>query len=690
MIPNLEIMSIFSVFPYALLFFAIPLISVGLALFAFKRADPRNSPALLSSLLVIFFSQLILLTLNLMIFQGFHQLSRIFPIAYRALTLINILWFIRALFWQPNRRAGWLIWALTALILLISSVLTLIWLPMAEQKSFNGSWEDLAWVGVTLLVIAISAIVYLRLDHSDRVEVIAILVLAAMGYVLYLALPNAGSLPSAVMISQLIYYPLLISLAWQRQLPAAILQPEPSGTEKRELSGEVAARLLDVSLQQTNTQIQRALTHSLGLYLMADLCGFLVSESGNLSPRFVNAYDLIREEFLPPVELPPAAFPVLLAHLEDRKLLIFSPDDALSREKSALMEAIGYNQIGNVLFYPLSPISAAAARGLLCLSPYTNRSWQVDSLRQLSQIAPKINEILDSAANIEQRATSAQHLQLMVNQLQRDRANTLDQLNQSRVMLLELQQDLQQQSQFYESEVDLWLSRQETLESQLDELQRTLRQNEAALLGANALKAEKEQLERLIAQNALQVDGLRSALEQARGLLEQISPMPPVVAKGANLELESALKAQIAEFADASSAKQITARVKNALPAEPSPLHRDRLLILSRALLQNAFSASKPGSEIELELLPSEEYAGFTELRVSDTGSGFKPEEQSAFVSLLNEPAADQLWEKHAALREAVSLARSLGGHWWIHSVPDSITIHRLAIPAENEAGEDD
>ena len=133
MIPILEVLPVLSVFPYALLYYGVLLTSMGLALLSFRRADPANNPALRGSLLVIFLSQLILLTLSLMIYQGFTQLSQVFPLAFRALTLVCILWFLRALFWQPHKGHAWLIWALTALILTAASVLTLTWLAFMKK-----------------------------------------------------------------------------------------------------------------------------------------------------------------------------------------------------------------------------------------------------------------------------------------------------------------------------------------------------------------------------------------------------------------------------------------------------------------------------------------------------------------------------------------------------------------------------
>ena len=689
MIPILDILPVLSVYPYALLYYAILLASAGLALFAFRRANPANNPALRSSLLVIFFSQLILLTLSLMIYQGFQQLNQIFPIAFRALTLVCIVWFLRALFWKPQQRRGWLVWALTVLILTAASILTLVWLPLAGEQSFNGSWQDLLWVGITLLTITLGAIVYLQQDRLDRVEGIIILFLAAIGYVFYLALPNAGSLPASVMISQMLYYPLLISLAWQRKKPEPTSHPLTPATERRELSSEVAVRMLDVSLQQTNTQIQRSLTHSLGLYLLADLCGFLVTDKENNNLTLLNMYDLIREEFLGNIELPKKAFPVLTAHFEDRNALISNNPEELAQERETLMELIGYNRLGNLLFYPLNPIDAPIGRGLLCLSPFTERVWNPKELNQLSVIAPKVNEILDEAEDIEQKATSAQRLQLLLNQVQRDRAQTVEQFLQSQKLLEQLQQELHITGQTHESEVEMWVTRQEALEDELEDLQNTLRQNEATIAQAEALRIEKERLEKSMAQNALQVEGLRSALDQARNMLEQMNPQSSASSESEpTLSLTDELQALIESAKLKSDQKQLHFRIENGLLAEPDPKIKAQLLQLSHSLLQNAAAVSKAGSEVLLEVLPSQDHPAYIELRVSDAGPGLKPEDQTDFLGRLYEDSfpSEENWGDIGSLREAVDLTQSLGGHWWIHSVPDTLTIHRLAIPVNSGA----
>ena len=135
-----------------------------------------------------------------------------------------------------------------------------------------------------------------------------------------------------------------------------------------------------------------------------------------------------------------------------------------------------------------------------------------------------------------------------------------------------------------------------------------------------------------------------------------------------------------------SDQKQIRVSVENSLSAEPNPVNKAQLLQICRSLLKHALAVSKARSEVLLEVIPSGDHPGYVELRVSDAGPGLKPEDQTAFlkqISSISEPA-EQNWGEVGPLKDAVELTQSLGGHWWIHSVPDTITIHRLAIPVNS------
>ena len=181
-------------------------------------------------------------------------------------------------------------------------------------------------------------------------------------------------------------------------------------------------------------------------------------------------------------------------------------------------------------------------------------------------------------------------------------------------------------------------------------------------------------------QNARQAQGLRAALDQARDMLDQMNNQSE--------SLDEALKSLLAEMKADFELKQIHVRLENTLNRTPNPGHTRQLVELSRSLLRNAAGVSKNGSEVVLEVLASEDFPGFAELRVSDAGPGLKPEEQAALLERLKAGpgVGEPETEAESSLREAADLAESLGGHWWIHSVPDTLTIHRVAVPIESKA----
>ena len=106
---------------------------------------------------------------------------------------------------------------------------------------------------------------------------------------------------------------------------------------------------------------------------------------------------------------------------------------------------------------------------------------------------------------------------------------------------------------------------------------------------------------------ARQAQGLRAALDQARDMLDQMNNQSE--------SLDEALKSLLAEMKADFALKQIHVRLENTLNRTPNPGHIRQLVELSRSLLRNAAGVSKNGSEVVLEVLPSEDFPGFAELR---------------------------------------------------------------------------
>ncbi len=161
MINILEIDPVLTVFPYALLYYALLLVSSGLALLAMNRSGRADKAQLQTALIIIFFSQIVLLSVNLLAYQGFQLIKALFPLIHRVVNLVCLLWLVWALFQSREKKfSKWLPIAFTVILLVVGVVFTLWWLPNAASQDFNLTWMDVVLVIISLILILASAILY--------------------------------------------------------------------------------------------------------------------------------------------------------------------------------------------------------------------------------------------------------------------------------------------------------------------------------------------------------------------------------------------------------------------------------------------------------------------------------------------------------------------------------------------------
>lgn len=526
MINILEFDPVITVFPYALLYYALLLVSSGLALLAVNQSTRVIKGALQTALVIIFISQLALLTLNLLAYQGFQLTKVLFPLAHRVLNLVCLFWLIWALFHSREKTfSNWIPIALTVILLLVGVVFSLWWLPIASSQEFNHTWMDYALVGFTLAVILVSTIIYYIRYRYQIVEAWLVLAIAAAGFILYLLLPSPGSMPAIVMLSQVIYYPLLVSLAAQR-----IRKPEPDldlSQVNLEQNGQLRANILDsfleISLQPSQNKLEKALTHSLSLYLMADLLGLVQYDPGTSQAALINTYDLIREDHIEKVELAIDQMPELFGKLVQHETIVSNLDSELISEKNYLMQTSGYNQIGNMLLYPLDETPNQFKWAILGLSPYTNRQWGLEDIQRLDCLRDNLIKVLEKASRLELEARQIGDLQTEL--LQKE--TTLSHLSaiyaESQAELQGLSNDLFQTQANWTEEVNLWIQRQKELETELDKLQKTIEENQERMAEVDALRYQKEQLEETILRNSEQSAQIKTAIDQASLLLQKLT-----------------------------------------------------------------------------------------------------------------------------------------------------------------------
>lgn len=524
MIKLLELSPVLTVFPYALLYYGLLIVSAGLALLAALRSE-KQSRALQTGLIIILITQLLLLTFNLFAYQGLAGMEALLPILHRGLNLIDLIWLIWVVFKiREDFIPEWVPVLGTVLVFFASIVLSLWWLPLSRTGIFNFSVFDLVWIAATLLLTLVGSIFYYLRYRRVVLEPLLILGISAIGFIVYLLLPQVGNLPAVVMMSQMLYYPLLISLANQVGKPGQNLsEPVGGSVAATALSANIAKTFLETSLQSNRSALEKTLSHGLSLYLMADLLGFLSYEDGSEQLKLASTYDLIREDHIGKVGLPIAQFASFLEAMDSDSLLLSNRDGQHRAEKEALMPLSGYNRIGNLMLYPLPSTDPASKRAILALSPYTAKTWGKEELEKLDPLRETIGKLLEKAIMLEDDARRLNDLrEELVEKTQQIQVLNRD-YNHSQSKLDQAKDDLAQTQTTWTEEVELWIDRQKKLEHELEQLKGIIEANRENVEQVDKLRLQKKQLEETIQENARQADQLRDAFSQAGELLSKLS-----------------------------------------------------------------------------------------------------------------------------------------------------------------------
>ncbi len=680
-------------FPTALPYYLVLLAASGLAFFAANRATNSGEQLALplrTAFLVVFCSQLVLLTLSLLLFQGYSDINDFFPLVYQTITFITLVWIVWALAFPQAK--GWLrhIPIILTLVAFLAGSVNVNFIP-DQSAAFGSNWVQKVWAGASLGLLIAGIISILSRKHFFKLEGFLVLLIAALGYLVYLSNPVSAALPSAVALSQLLYYPLLVSIAWQTQpKPAIVHQVNPLPA-----SPLMAEAFLELNLQTEQEQIRNALTHSLSVFLMSDLLGLVERTSkGNL--RVSNTYDLIREAWLPVFDLNPEQVPQLSAHFEDGLPLSVNSVEELAEKKAALLQALGYNASGCLFLYPLKGERETPKYALLCLTPYTNRAWTPEDQSRLSVIAEKIVRVLDNSAATDSQAKAVEELRINLNQIQRQNAHLGEDLEHHQKLLSELRQEYLQVKNRYSKETQLWAERQKFLEGKLANLEETLQEQAAVFAEVESLRRQKAELEATLTKNNEKLVSLKNALASAQELLsgESLTSTTKVEPEASEVsemlsgnQVAAALEATLKESANTLDSHTI--QLENRLQALPLVPRRvlATLQKVLQSLLSNAIAASPQGSSIYVELLPSDDQTlpESLEIRVTDQGGGLSEAKQHAFISFVTGEENDipKSIGNAGALQQAVALVQAAGGHWWIHAEPGCSSTYRVSLPLD-------
>ncbi len=342
----------------------------------------------------------------------------VLPPLERAVALLSLIWIVWLWgFPEPVRLADYITVVLNVLVLILFALTQVLWVGYSGS-GFNASIFETVWQGFGAAVAFLGLLGLLRRKPNGWTNGLIILALAFIGHLVSLVWRMEGDLPGVVRLSQLIMFPLLLTIV--RRFPMGVVEaapavkPDKSATqpirERRRYSTDPKTlhALMTLAAEVNSTKIGFALTRSIAQAILADLC-FLVTLTEDKSLYIACGYDLIREENLDGAPIQNDSIP-LLANAIQRGRPLRLPASSTSSDLKALGQMLNLSNPGNLLSVPIVTSEGAPLGGILILSPYSNRLWSAEDQDYLTNVSPLYIPILDRvkrAALLEGERTQA-------------------------------------------------------------------------------------------------------------------------------------------------------------------------------------------------------------------------------------------------------------------------------------------
>jgi len=632
------------------------------------------------------------------------------PLLDSLISLLSLIWLIWALKQgKEPKPSTQTVLGLNFALGVTAAASFVLWLPQTQQASSASRPFFLPWLLLTVGVL-ITGFFNLSLQRP-RVNVFPFI------FLLVMALSTAGALfftgndaypaiyPRGELLGLIAVALYALSFSSEKiKLPVNQSRSLPASTAKPDISPALASTMLEIGLKTEQSSLLESLTHSLSLYLMADICG--VTSRSNAGPYLpLKFFDLIREDYIHAQDIPVSSVPGFVK-ADASDIPFIANRKGRGAEETAFLQSTSYNQVGNLLYYPISGIQATRKFGLFCASPYTQKNWGEQDLYKLKILRPKLQQLLEHSESLSKTGASSQTDPKGNPILDANRAELQEQMDKTNALLASIRADKDRLLEERTQQVRLWSERQRNLEDQVDALNGKLSSQSASMQNSFQLEQEKARLEDALTRNSTHLEQLKDALTAASSALNAIAPQSSTE-QSLFHSTEANTTASVSKPTPSSTRQRIESEIRTnanlftrqgqtcVSTVQPIPeLDYSQTVRLSRILEQlqrNACSASPNYGQVKVDVLRGEPEGKLEiiEICITDYGGGLSPSDLQHFLKYIScntYPVPVGIGDA-SALREAFDLVKTSGGHLWVNNPEPNATAYRILLPVSVENG---
>jgi len=716
--------------PGASVYFLVTLVALVCALILsirWKQASKAEIPNhILPGVVILLLLQLLSLVVNALIWANPIQDLDILIIFDQSLSILGAIW----LFWLlvPLLKRLLAVVLAGGFSLLILGMAIFGGLALFQPPPYNlyiTAWVFYIWHLFAILFCLTGCIWLISKRPSAWTMSLAILLIALAGHFAQLLSTNDQLIPGIVRLSQMLYFPLLVIYMSKQFEPL----PKPVQAHKMEsqepasganesnvnLTPTVTASLLNVSLQKSRNKILNSLTHSISLFMMADICCLAIIDEETQAIQIKNGYDLIREDHLKDFEVNLNQAPELFNALENAQLLEIKNSRSVDAE--SIRTLTGYNQLGIVTFFPLKKNGDIYKSGLLFLTPYTFRQWNSEAFENLDKVSPTILRVIENSSEVEKQKLAAEGVLVSLNQANRENIRLQEKYDRCQELLTEIRNEFNASKVSHQEEIQQWIAQRGSLENEIQKLTEIAEKSRNALNDLNTLQSQKIELQKSLEQSNRRIASLKNTLLKTKTLIEEsvsaqideesvvIPTIPDPIIKSETLpeskatdgdgtshpkirliDMMESLQNEVQVIVDQ---KGLSLKISYANAQDTILTNRIEIEKIIRALLRNAIKVSPNGREVQVEfnLETDDKESKQLILQITDQGGGLSRQEQSTFFTMIErhgQPVPGGIGDVNA-LRDVISLVRLQKGKLWMKSGIEQPTTFKIQLPLSNE-----
>lgn len=273
------------------------------------------------------------------------------------------------------------------------------------------TWIELIWYILGWGLVLLGGGVLLQRKPNGWQYGLGMSAILSLGYLVHGFFPHAqNEFSASIRLAHMAAYPLITALPFRFALTKSIPRTEPAGPEvetrrkRTNIDLPVMETILDFSPQLDPSGLYRSIVKLTSHAIVADICLMVETPGPQGDVEILSGFDLIRQEHIQSLTVESKKVPLLSTFIR-REQTLHLPASSTSRDLINLSYILQLKKSGHLLATPIQIPGSTSPKGLVLLSPFSERQWIKEDQEYLTGLVTVITTALSRETGSPTHAT---------------------------------------------------------------------------------------------------------------------------------------------------------------------------------------------------------------------------------------------------------------------------------------------